>query len=227
MQLARQTAFKSEKPAPSKKDNRARTIAAIHITWKKLRPDLRHDKDELRESRLQFMSTVLNRDIKSSRDLTLSKLGKVLDAMRKLEVEPLLPGGAPTVDREQQTATDNVEIHHLATEAQCAAINKLFLHLGWTLETIEGFTEKRFKRKSHRMLTPEKANSLTMILLTIAANRDIKRRWLAETGREVEKVSREMIRAEIPALKRRLGVDQAGKDACAPEEEEADYDMEH
>ena len=204
----------------SKKDARAATIAAIHITWKKLRPDLRHDKDELRAERLAFMSRVLKREVTSARDLTQSKLGKVLDAMRDLEIAPLLPGGigipaCPPRDTAQagsQDPTDRnvcptgAEVTHLATAAQNVTIDKLFLHLGWTLEGIERFLLQRFKVRSHRMLTPAKANSLTFILMGIAAQRAIKHR--GHEGR----VSRRMIGQEIPALKRRLGIDQKPSD---------------
>ncbi|HEY6232111.1 MAG TPA: phage protein GemA/Gp16 family protein [Pyrinomonadaceae bacterium] len=199
----------------SKKSARAGTIASIHITWAKIRRDLKGDKDELRESRLVFMSRVLNREVKSSRDLSQAKLGKVLDAMRELERSPTLPGGVPTVDRGPSTdeaggppSPVDGQVLHLATASQVATIDKLFAHLGWSPSAIEGFVDKRFKRKSHHMITPQQANKLTMILFTIAASRDIKRRWKAETGNDVEHVSREMIKAEIPALKQRLGIDQ-------------------
>lgn len=215
-------------PPHSKKEKRsarARTIAAIHITWAKIRRDLKGDKDELREARLQFMSRVLKRDVKSSRDLSLSKLGKVLDAMRDLEQAPLLPGAALTGDRGSATDEENGrpssvagQVVHLATEAQTIAINKLFAHLRWSLEAIEGFVSKRFKTTSTRMLTVDAANKLTMILLTIAASRDIKDRT------KVERVSRQMIRAEIPALKRRLGIDQRPTEDRGPETEDYESD---
>jgi hypothetical protein len=209
MELARQSTSKAATGRRTpKKSARAATIAAIHITWSKLRRDLKGDKEELRESRLLFMSQVLNREVTTSRGLSQAKLGKVLDAMRALESSPLLPGGVPTVEQPPAIESAPAEVHHLATEAQVATSDKLFGYLGWSPEAIASFTEKRFKRKSPRLITPKQANSLTMILMNIAASRDIKRRWKAERGREVEHVSREMIRAEIPALKRRLGIDQ-------------------
>ncbi|HKO43367.1 MAG TPA: phage protein GemA/Gp16 family protein [Pyrinomonadaceae bacterium] len=208
MQLARQSTFKNEKPARSKKDVRAATIAAIHVTWKKLRRDLKGDADELREQRLAFMSRVLNCEVKSTRDLTPAKLGKVLDAMRELERAPTLPGvsslKSQVPSKEPETwdlRPETAEIVHLATEAQVATIEKLFKHLGWGLEAIEGFTEKRFKVKSYRMLTPAKANSLTMILLNIAASNALRKRGM-------QRVSRRMIAIEIPSIKRLLNIDQ-------------------
>jgi hypothetical protein len=103
------------------------------------------------------------------------------------------------------------EIHHLATTPQVEVIEKLFVYLGSSPSWIEKFLEGKFKRKSSRMLTPAQANSCTMILFNIAASRDIKQHlhWQRRTGEEDEiKVTREMIRQEIPALKRRLGIDQ-------------------
>lgn len=203
-----------KKPARSKKDARAGTIAAIHITWGKICRGKKLDKDELRQARLDFMSTVLNREVTSAAGLSQAKLGKVLDAMRDLEREPLLPGAnvgaglVPARERVGTSPTPTADVVHLATAPQVAAIDKIFLHLGWRLESVEKFVLDKFKVKSHRMLTVKQANSLTMILLNIAASHAIKQRWKEEAGRDVEKVSRAMIRAEIPALKRRLGIDQ-------------------
>ena len=92
MQLAAQSKSKAPSSRRAPKSARAGTIAAIHITWKKLRPDLRHDAEALRLARLDFMSGVLKREITTSRGLTQAKLGKVLDAMRELEHNPPLPG---------------------------------------------------------------------------------------------------------------------------------------
>ena len=51
------------------------------------------------------------------------------------------------------------------------------------------------------MLKPRQARSAITILLSIAASRDIKKRDGAET-----KVSRGMMRAEMPSLKARIGI---------------------
>jgi hypothetical protein len=230
MQLARQSTSK-----PSKKDTRsarAKTVAAIHITWGKLRRDLKGDKDELRDSRLVFMSRVLNRDVKSSRDLSQAKLGKVLDAMRELERSPVLPGVSGSEFRvsSSEPGTQNskleTQIHHLATASQVATLDKLFVHLSWGEEAICDFVMRRFSRNTYRMITPKQANSLTMILFTIAASNNIKRRYREETGRNVEHVSREMIRAEIPSLKKRLGIDQQPTGDRRPQTEEEFTDEE-
>jgi hypothetical protein len=189
---------------------RARTIAAIHLTWKKLRRDL-HDPAESREQRLTFMAGVLKKQsLGSSRDLTDKQLGKVLDAMRDLENAPELPGVAVIHEQRAKSegqsgllapgALPSAEIYHLATAAQVSAIDKLLTHLGWGREAKEGFLFKRFKRKSPELLSPKQANSLTMILLTIAASNAVR-------SRGVQRASRLMIREEIPRLKAQLGID--------------------
>jgi hypothetical protein len=201
MQLA---ARQERRRRSSPRSTRDRTIAAIHITWKKIRRDLR-DAEESREQRLAFMVGVLNlrRPIASSRDLTDRQLGKVLDRMRELERQPELPG-AQTIHAvtAEESANTGAEIIHLATAAQVATIEKLLVHLGWSPEAQAGFIQKRFQRTSPRLLTPTQANSLTMILLNIAAAKAIRER------EDVMRVTRTMIRVEIPQLKRRLGIDQ-------------------
>jgi len=181
---------------------RSKTIAAIHLTWKKLRRDL-SDADESREQRLTFMAGVLKKDsISSTRDLTDRQLGRVLDAMRELERAPELPG-MQVIHRvsRSETTPATAEIIHLATAAQVSALKKLLAHLGWRAEAQEGFIEKRFHRKSVEMLSPKDAHSLTMILLNIAASNAVR-------SRGVKRASRLMIGDEIPRIKRLLGIDQ-------------------
>jgi hypothetical protein len=231
MQLARRNASNTS-PKPDRRSVRDKTIAAIHIVWSKIRRDLKGDKEELRASRLAFMSQVLNKDVKSSRDVSDAKLGKVLDRMRELERAPGLFGVSSSEFKVQSSEhqTRNLELEtkpageaeivHLATDAQAGAIVKIFNYLKWSPEAREKFVDQRFQRTSPRLLTPKDANSLTMILLTIAAARDIKQQWKQETGRDVERVSRQMIRAEIPALKRRLDIDQQQKAGGSRQEAE-------
>jgi hypothetical protein len=229
------TAGGSDKRPRSKKDARAGTIAAIHITWGKICRGKKLDKDELRQARLDFINNVLNpkTPIESLRDrvMTQAKLGKVLDAMRDLERAPLLPGAeqlsgvrcqGPAGPGTQNPEPGTGSVVHLATESQVATIEKLLAHLRWNAEATEGFIRKRFKTGSPRMLTVDAANKLTMILMTIAASRDIKDR------KGVMRVSRVMIRMEIPELKRRLGIDQKpdGRQSTVDglSEEEGEYE---
>lgn len=200
-----QTAHKlSQHSAP---ESRRRMIAAIHITWTKLRPDLRHDKDELRDERLAFITDVLKlkRPPASMRDLTSRQLGIVLDAMKSKAAQPALPNysfckatGAPERDADNKGA----EIIHLASAEQVHVIHKLLDYLNWSIEAREHFIKKRFKRSGPALLTPKQAHSLVMILLYIAAARSIKERG------HVGRVTRPQIRQEIPELKERLGIDR-------------------
>ena len=186
---------------------RGQTLRAIHATWRKIAPP-GLDGDELREARLTFANTVLrlNPRIESFSDkrMTSARLGAVLDAMRELERTPSLPGVEPApVTRHLSPDAEGAEIIHLATNAQVSAIERLRKYLGWTAIGLQNFLINKFNGKhSSSLLTPADANSCTMILLTIAARKRIKERGV--TG----KISRALIHAEIPALKRELGIDQ-------------------
>lgn len=187
----------------SERSVRSRMIAAIHLKFKKLRTDLRFCSDEeLREERLAFINDVLKpkRAIASMRDLSDRQLGLVLDALSRLEAQPQLPNSKAAAPIAQ--ADTSAEIIHLASSEQGFTIEKLFNCLGWTDEARTNFVQQKFKRSSPAMLTFKQANSLTMILLNIAAARAIKGRG------SVQRVSRRMIQDEIPALKARLGIDR-------------------
>jgi len=224
LQLAENGAVSSgQTNAPKKKDVRAATIRAIHATWRKVAFDL--EDDELRDARIAFINNTLklNPPIESMRDkrMTSRRLGLVLDDMRELERGNRLPfsrlfAGERLLGKPVAAVTSNpeayeTEIHHLATGAQVEAIDKLFVHLGWSAGGIEKFLEGKFHRKSQRLLTPAQANSCTMILFNIAASREIRARGAAHA-------SRQMIRVEIPRLKARLGID-VKKSADSADEE--------
>jgi len=206
MQLAKQSTSKAApKRRTPKRSAHAGTMQAIHATWRKVAPPTVVDAEDLRTERLSFAARVLNlnKPLESLSGLSGAQLGRVLDAMRELEratSRPAAPHGVPTVDRRPST----VEIHHLATTAQVEAIDKLFDYLCWTTEGREGFLENKFRMTSRRMLTPVQANACMRILFNIAASRDLR-------ARGAERATQAMIRAEIPALKRLLGIDQ-GKD---------------
>jgi|SRR5260370_477392 len=221
MQTASQNQSKavSIPPHSKKKSARAGTIAAIHVTWKKINPLL--ETDELRDARLAFCIELLGlrKQLKSMTRLSDKQLGRVIDAMREIERAPGLPmerphpaGGAqaslPAISAGRDAgepqpgmAALHAEVFHLATTAQVETIDKLFVYLGWSAGGIEKFLEGKFRRKSQRLLTPAQANSCTMILFNIAASRDIR-------ARGFEHATRPMIRQEIPKLKARLGIDQ-------------------
>ncbi len=189
--------------ASTSSPGRNKMLAAIHVTWHRLRPDLHHDKDVERDERLAFIADTLRlkRPVSSMRSLTVQQLGRVLDALRRFEAQPHLVGYAPPV-KPQPAQTGAADVVHLATTEQRFFIDRLFVFLNWTDEFREDFTFRKFRRRRAALLSTAQAHSLIRILLNVACSRVLK-----ERGHD--KVSREMIRAEIPALKARLGVDRA------------------
>lgn len=199
MQPARKEDRQTSRPNQSPRN---RVIAAIHLTWRKLRPDLRHSPEELRDERLAFITDrlKLKRPLKSMRSLSTPQLCLALEEMRRLISEPLLPNSnaAPV----KPIVQGGAEIIHLASAEQVYTINKLFDCLSWGPELRAGFLKKRFHRDTPSMLSPQQAQATVMILLNIAAARAIRSRG------GVTRVTRGMIRVEIPALKARLGIDR-------------------
>jgi hypothetical protein len=178
-------------------------LAAINIKFRQARPDLRHATDEeIRDERLAFITDALHfkRPLASMRNLTDRQLGLVLDALRRLETQPALPNSEATPAPKPEN-TGGAKVIHLASAEQVHTINKLLDHLNWDLDVRADFIRKRYKRNVPTMLTPKDANSCIMVLLTIAASRAVR-------SRGVSRVSRLMIRQEIPDLKARLGIDR-------------------
>jgi hypothetical protein len=100
--------------------------------------------------------------------------------------------------------SQSAEVIHLAGPEQAWAIERLFEYLGWEQEKRDGFLKKRFKHANVKMLRPRQATGLTRILFNIAAHRDIRARGVEGP------ISREMIDAEIPKLKKRVGIEKKG-----------------
>lgn len=194
MQPARHAARQTEHP---KQSTRSKMIAAIHLEWRNRRPDLRHSSEESRDERLAFITDLLRlkRPLTSMRSLSDRQLGLVLDALHNGRVQQRLPVEKPA------PASEGAEIIHLASTEQVFTINKILDYLGWRPEARANFIQQRFKRASPAMLSPKNAHSLMMILLNIAAARDVRERM------GVMRVSRRMIGEEIPHLKARLGID--------------------
>ncbi len=197
--------------ASSSKPVRARMLAAVNIKWAKLRPDLRNDRKDLHDELCSFITDKLRlkEPLASLRSLSDRQLGRVLDVLSDMESQPPLPHSEATAAvAEREGAT----VIHLASAEQSHTINKIMDHLGWSQQARESFIKQRYRRISPAMLAPKQANGLTMILLAIAAARALKDRG------GVSRVSRAMIRAEIPALKARLGIDR--KDVLSASESE-------
>jgi len=196
---------------------RRKMFARIHCQWKDLRPDLHNDPESLREGLLDYATAVLGVEVTGLSTLSTGRLGKLLDAMREERSQPSLPGALPGAARFKRAPSDSpgvqnapAEIVHLASTEQVWAIQRVLNFLGWTAEGAAKFIKARFGRESATFLKPRQANDLLMILLTIACSAELKREN-AEWGSTL-KVSRQMIRAYIPKLKQRLGIDQAPKE---------------
>ena len=201
---------------------RKKMIAKIHIQYPRLRPDLRHStREEMRESRLHYCSVVLGlrAPLESLKRLDDRQLGKVLDAieaeMRQgvlagCNVHRLLPketAQAPDAGEgasNQVRAGEEAEIHHLAGAEQVWAINKLLSYLGWSKQGREEFIGKRYNRTNPRLLSPGDANSLMATLIYIASHHDLKKVY-----GEKAKIPKPEIVANIPAIKRKLGIGQS------------------
>lgn len=194
-------------PGQQRKLQRRKLLASINIIWKELRRDLHHSPSELREARLDFASAELKiPTIGSFSELTNYQLGKVLEAMQREKAQPRLAGcNVQTFQPAQQQANiqpSQADVTHLASDQQVWAIGRIFRYLGWSEKGREEFFKRNFRRNTPKMLTPKQAASAINILLGIAAARDIK----ARKGKQI-KVSDGMKRAEIPALKYRIGID--------------------
>ena len=178
---------------------RTKMIAAIQITWRKLRPDLHDDPDELRAERLAYISEVLKlkHPLVSLTTLSTPQLARVLDALHALQTQPKLAGYTPPVKPQPASA----EVIHFASSEQVFTIKKLFDFLNWSAEAGTRFLRDRFKRENPVHLRPPQAHSLIRILLNIACQRELK-------ARGCEHVSRQMISAHIPLLKARLEIDR-------------------
>ena len=222
-----QSEVRRQKPVKNT-DVRASTLRAIHATWRKINPDL--EGEDLRDARLQFATQALGlkKPLTSTSKLSPAQLGRVLDEMRRHERAPGLPGMDTTTEGTEKNKStspvvDAAEVHHLATQAQVDVIRKLIRHLNWSAVGTQAFLTRTFKRTSEAMLTPQQANSCTMILFNIAGRKRIADRLqktaresqaaAMEAGRvaqkiEMPKISRALIQSEIPALKRELGIDQ-------------------
>ncbi len=191
--------------------------AAINIKWLQMRPDLRFENKEIiREERLAWIASFLRLPtLDSLTNLTSDQIGLVLDEMNRMtgarqtnhagrESERTTKSTGKVVniaDYRQPLAAEptEAEITHLSGEAQIFTINKLVGAIGWSDEGFRDFLFKKFRRRSPRMLTFKNCNSLTMILLNIAADKELRAQGHA-------KISRAMTAQYIPILKKKLQI---------------------
>jgi len=187
---------------------RKRMYAKIHVIWTQLRPDLKKGTDDYKEALYMFAEGELKKpQIGSMTELTLVELSRVIQALEREQTQPRLyqeaenvvqfkPNSHPAPVADQQQAGN---VSHLASQAQCYAINKLFGHLGWSDNGREGFLQDKFRCKRVEMLLQKQAHSCIRILLNYAASRY----WKAQ-GKE--QVSKPMIAAAIPIIKAQVGI---------------------
>jgi hypothetical protein len=208
--MNRQGNIRNYSTSKSSDEARRKMLARINIEFPKLRPDLRHSPEELRLERLVFCEKVLSlrSPLDSMRRLTNVQLGKVIEAIKREMPQGNLPGCGVHHFKKQAVACGVEQLGggsviHLAGKEQTWAIEKLFEYLGWTNQGCEHFLKNKYNRITPKLLAPKQANSCLMILFNIAASRDLK----AKHGQD-KHISRTMIHAYIPELKRKLGIDQ-------------------
>lgn len=202
-------------------ESRRAAYGKINIVWLQMRPDLKfEDKDTIRDERLAWITSLLSlaRPLGSTTELTDGQIGLVLDEMQKMTGVNTNPTAfrreKAQVEREHENVVNiadyrrlhepeatNAEITHLSGEAQVFTINKLVGAIGWSEEHFREFLFRKFRRRSPRMLTFKDCNSLTMILLTIAADKELRAQGHA-------KISRAMTAKYIPVLKKKLQIDR-------------------
>jgi hypothetical protein len=195
--------------------SRNKSYGVINILWNKMRPDLRfEDKEMIREERLAWIAEFLGLNkLESTKSLTDAQIGRVLDEMKRLTGQPVKTRQNATMPQPpthsgilgvvQTSASGEAEILHLTTPEQLFTLEILEAHIGWTVQQRENYLKPRFNRTSFQTLKVAQANSLTMQLLTIAAQKDLK----SILGPNV-KISRQQISKYIPTLKKQLGIDQ-------------------
>lgn len=197
-------------------ESRRSAYAAININWLQMRPDLRFESKEfIRDERLAWMTNFLQlrSPLASTVELSDKQLGLILEERRRMtgtrpkaEQPAARPSDTNVVQLAdyKKPATDEstgADIAHLAGEAQIYTINKIVGFIGWSEEGFRDFLFKKFRRRSPRMLNFKDANSLTMILLTIAADKELR-------AHGKRKITRQMTAEYIPVLKRKLEIDR-------------------
>lgn len=198
--------------ASMSRQSRNNAYAAININWQQMRPDLRFEPaDVIRDERLAWIANFLGlKKLDSTTELSDKQIGLLLDEMRRMTGRAPKQTAAPLTDtnvvqfpNQQRRTTElgDAEVVHLAGEAQIFTINKIVGFIGWSEEHFREFLFNRFRRRSPRLLKFKECNSLMMILINIAADKDLRALGKA-------KISRAMTAAHIPEIKRKLEIDR-------------------
>jgi hypothetical protein len=174
-----------------------------------------------REERLAWIGEYLGiKDLVSMTDLTDDQLGAVAGEMKRLLglgpgpgprggfVRPPIKNGRNVVQGEFGRTRDDAgdgesETVFLSSPELVYTMEKLLGYIDWEPQHKDTFLKARFGTANLRMFTFRNATSAVNQLLHIAAHRDLKK-----AKGEDEKVSRKEINKYIPALKRKLRIDQ-------------------
>lgn len=223
MSIARKRAFNSRSMSTQ---SRNAAIAAIQICWQQMRTDLHGDKDAMRDERLAWITSFLRlkNPLESIKDLSDGQIGLVLDEMRNMtgaKAPAWSPQQKGKIEREHRRLTQigNVisiadfvskkpksapvesETVFLTSDEQFYTLEKLVNFIGWNDEQTQNFLKKRKFAPSLRMQEFDRATALTMILLNIAADKDLR-------AQGKTKISRAMTAKHIPILKQKLQIDR-------------------
>lgn len=203
MTAARKNSFNQRSMSVQSRNS---AYAAINILWLQMRHDLRFEsKDVIRDERMTWIAGFLGlKKLDSTKDLSDRQIGFVLEEMRRLTGQASKQQKAPQnseISNNPINSAKPADVIHLASEEQVFTINKLVGAIGWSEEGFRDFLFRKFRRRSPQMLTFKNATALTMILLNIAADKELR-------AQGKTKISRKMTAVYIPVLKRKLGIDR-------------------
>lgn len=203
MKTARKYAFNRVSMSP---ESRRKAYASLNILWLQMRPDLRFEsKNDVREERLAWIAGFLGlKNLASTTKLTDGQIGFVLDEMRRM-TGTIKPAPKELPDSNVVHSSGNIvnlkqfKQQHYASEEQKFTLRKIIAHLGWSENGVKDFLQKRKFGESIEKISFKKANSLMIILLNIAADKELR-------AQGKTKITRKMTADYIPQLKGKLDI---------------------
>lgn len=201
MSTARKYAFNRVLMSP---ESRRKSYASINILWVQMRPDLRFEsKNDVREERLAWIADFLGlKNLASTTKLTDGQIGFVLDEMRRMTGTKFAPKQSPENIAPSSGNVVNLKQfkqQHYASAEQKFTLRKIIAHLGWSENRAKDFLIKRKFGESIEKIAFKKANSLMIILLNIAADKELR-------AQGKTKISRKMTADYLPQLKGKLDI---------------------
>lgn len=205
MAAARQKAFSSS--------SRNAAYASISVNFKKMFPDA--DRQDRLDWIGEYLGYIGTHTLDSMSSLTDEQLGAVAGEMKRLTGTS---GQQSAFSGQQKPIGSNVvqgdfgkassgdgdgETVFLSSPEMVYTLEKLIAYIGWSADHMTTFFRARFDTDKLRMLTFPKARKAVNALLHIAAHRDLKKQKGGDTP-----VSRAETTRYIPALKRKLQIDQ-------------------